>query len=344
VRSRLTLAVAVALCAASVLAPVSAQATLVFTRGPLNPIIWAANDDGSSKKPIVSGAHPRISPDGTTIAYYRQQKAHGYRPELMVAAADGSGSPQRLLPGWRESFLFDWAPDSSSVAVLGGPETGSKRLLVIDVASGAQRTVARGYFSGFSFAPEGGRLVYAKAGSETYPSRSDLYSVELSSGKATRLTKDHRSQYPLWGPNGQIVFVKLLDEKKRRFGPKNELYLMNADGGQVRRLTHTKVDPLLQGLFPTQWSADGTRLLAEFEGQDTSYAVRVDTRGGAQHPVGKAGEQGLVGAALSADGSMVLGATGGFEPGPGHNVVSVPYGGGKAKVLVPNAFEPDWNH
>jgi Tol biopolymer transport system component len=329
--------------AAVAAAPAAAQATLVFVRDPLHSVVFAAADDGSGQHRVATGSNPQISPDGKTVAYYGQQKAHGYRPELMVAATDGSASPRRLLAGWREPYLFDWAPDSSTVAALGGPEVGSKRLLLIDVASGTQRTVARGYFSGFSFAPEGGQLVYSKAGSEKYPPHSDLYRVDLTSGKAVRLTKDHRSQFPLWGPNGQIVFVKLLGEKQRRYGPKNELYLMNPNGGQVRRLTHTKVDQLLQGLYPTQWSADGKRLLAEFEGQDTSYAVRVNPQTGAQHPVGEAGERGLVGTALSADGRAVLGATGGFEPGPGHNVVSVPYGGGKAKLLVPNAFTPDWS-
>ena len=118
---------------------------------------------------------------------------------------------------------------------------------------------------------------------------------------------------------------------------------MNTQGGGVKRLTHTKVDPLLTGLFPTDWSANGERLLAEFEGQDTSYAVTVNPRTGAQRPVYKAVEQGFVGTALSSDGKTVLGFTGGFEPGPGHNVATVPYAGGKPKVLVKNASEPDWS-
>ena len=148
---------------------------------------------------------------------------------------------------------------------------------------------------------------------------------------------------PLWGPSGKIVFVKLLGAKQRKYGPKNELYLMSPSGSQVKRLTHTKVDSLLQGLYPTEWSANGKRLLAEFEGQDTSYAVTVNPRTGAQRPLDKAGEQGFVGTALSADGKTVLGFTGGFEPGPNHNVATVPYAGGKLKVLVHNAFEPDWS-
>ena len=55
------------------------------------------------------------------------------------------------------------------------------------------------------------------------------------------------------------------------------------------------------------------------------------------------GEQGFVGTALSSDGTTVLGSTGGFEPGPDHTVSTIPYGGGKTKVLVKNASEPDWS-
>jgi hypothetical protein len=39
----------------------------------------------------------------------------------------------------------------------------------------------------------------------------------------------------------------------------------------------------------------------------------------------------------------VIGSLGGFEPGPGHKVVSIPYKGGKPKVLANNASEPDWS-
>ena len=230
-----------------------------------------------------------------------------------------------------------------------GPELGPKRLVLIDVVTGAQQTVARGFFSGVSFAPEGGQLVYGRAASEAFPPRTDVYRYDVPIGQPlrvaepVRLTNDHRSLDPLWGPAGKIVFVKQLGAKQRRYGPKNELYLMNPAGKQVRRLTHTKVGPLLLGLTPTQWSANGRRLLAEFGGQDTSYAVTVNPRTGAQRPLVEATEQGFAGTALSADGKLVLGATGGFEPGPGTTSRTVPYGGGKSKVLAKNAFEPDWS-
>jgi Tol biopolymer transport system component len=336
--------------AAWLIVPASAQATLVFSRNPLNPAVFVANDNGSSARRVGSGSNPRVSPDGQTIVFYRAGK--GNQPaDLMMAAATG-GAPKKLLSGWQNSFVFTWSSDSSTVAVLRGPEVGKQRLVTVDLASGGQHTIDQGYFSGVSFAPEGSeQLVYAKAASESFPPRSDVYRIDIlppgvvsvAAEEPQHLTTDHRSFSPLWGPSGRIVFVKHLGEKSRMYGPKNDLFLINPNGKQVKRLTKTKVEPLLSGLSPTEWSANGNRLLTEFGGQDTSYAVAVNPETGAERPLTKERELGFVGTALSSDGKLVLGSLGGFEPGPGHKVVSIPYAGGKPKVLANNASEPDWS-
>ena len=336
--------------AGCLLAPASSQATLAFSRNPLNPVVFAAHDNGSGAHRIGLGSNPRVSPDGQTIVFFRIGKGR-QSPELMTAPAVG-GALRKLAVNWQNPFVFAWSPDSTTIAVVLGPELGRQRLATIDVATGAQHTIARGYFSGASFSPQGSeQLVYARSASESFPPRSDIYRVDIlppgaigvAAERPHRLTSDHRSTSPLWGPNETIVFVKHLGEKHRRYGPKNDLFLMSPSGGQVKRLTHTKVDPLLQGLSPTDWSANGKRLLAEFGGQDTSYAVTVNPQTGAERALTKEREVGFVGAALSNDGSTVLGSLGGFEPGPGHKVVSIPYGGGKPKVLARNASEPDWS-
>jgi hypothetical protein len=332
--------------------PSAATATLAFVRNPFHPVVWVAEDDGSHARKLISGTNPHVSPDGKMVAF-NAPKGNTFGSQLFVGPADGSAPATKLLGNWREPFVFDWSPDGSTIAALRGPEIGKRSLVLIDVATGRVNVVAGGFFGGVSFAPQGGpvlQLVYARAGSERFPPRSDVFRFEVPTGPAVRfeppvrLTHDHRSTDPLWGPNGKIVFVKLLGAKQRKYGPKNELYLMNEKGGQVRRLTHTKVDPLLQGLYPTAWSASGNRLLTEFEGQDTTYAVTVNPRTGAQRPLVEATEQGFLGWALSADGKLVLGSTGGFEPGPGNDVATIPYGGGKPKVLAKNAFEPSWSH
>jgi len=330
--------------------PASSQATLVFTRNPFNPTVYVANDNGSGARKVGSGSNPRVSPDGQTVVFYRLGK--GNQPaDLMVAPAAG-GAPKKLMSNWQDPFVFAWSSDSSTIAVLRGPEIGKQRLVTVNLASGEQRTIDQGYFSGVSFAPGGNaQLVYAKAPNENFPPRSDVYRIDILPPGAVsvaaevpqQLTSDHRSLSPLWGPNERIVFVKHLGEKSRKYGPKNDLFLMSPNGKGVKRLTHTKVAPLLSGLSPTEWSASGNRLLAEFGGQDTTYAVTVNPKTGAERALTKEREVGFLGTALSSDGKLVLGSLGGFEPGPGHTVVGIPYAGGKPKVLADNASEPDWS-
>jgi Tol biopolymer transport system component len=335
------LACALAIAAAL---PATAHATLVYSKNPNHSSVWVANDDGSNARRLASGSAPKISPDGLTVAYMVIGNEKTYRPDLMVVPADGSAPPRLLAKGWRDSFSFAWAPNSQTIATILGPELGAKRLALVDVAAGTQRTIARGAFAGLSFSPAGDQLVYGRdTEPDRFPPHSDVYRAAVAGGAPIRLTRDHRSLSPLWGPTGKVVFVRLVDAKRRRYAPKNELYLIGADGSGLRRLTRTSVGQLLQGLTPTAWSADGTRLLAEFGGQDTSYAETVNPATGAHRPVVRPGENGFVGTDLSADGSTILGATGGYEPSTKHDVVAIPYGGGTPTVLARNALEPDWN-
>lgn len=334
----------VSLLAAAVLLaalPAAAEATLVFSRNPANPAVFKANDNGSGAQRIGAGFNPRISPDGQTIVFFRG--GYGRSKPTLMAVPTAGGPVRKLADRWQNNFVFSFSPDSKSIALPLGPELGRQKLTVIDLASGARRTVASGYFNGVSFSPDNGdELVYGRSQNERYPPKTDVYRYSLSDGATVRLTRDHRSQSPLWGPNGKVVFIKLVGAK-RTYGPTNDLYLMSPSGSQVKRLTHTRVKPLTVGLIPTEWSASGNQLLTEYGGQDTSYAVTVNPRTGAERALTKEREVGFVGTAISADGTAVLGSVGGFEPGPGHKVVSVPYKGGKPKVLARNASEPDWD-
>lgn len=320
--------------------PAAAEATLTYVKNPFHPAVFAANDNGGGAFKVGPGTNPRVSPDGDVIAYARERS--GGKRQLMLAAAAGGGS-KAVFSNLQESFYITFSPDSKLIAAVRGPELGKRKLVLIDVVSGTLlRTVASGYFSGVSFSPDGTELVYSVAQSESFPAQSDVFIAPLAGG-SVQITKGGNSLDPLWGPNGQIVFVKQLGAKNRKYGPKNELFLMGPDGTGQKRLTHTTVGPLLQGLYPTAWSTSGKQLLAEFEGQDTSYAVTVNPKTGAQKPLDKVGEQGFVGTAIASDGTTVLGFTGGFEPGPNHRVATVPYGGGKVKTLVKGGYEPDWS-
>jgi len=231
------------------------------------------------------------------------------------------------------------------VAALRGGELGSRTLYVVDVETGKATRIATGYFNGVSFSPNNKELVFGLSPNQDYPTKTDIVRGPVTGGPTSTLTHDGISGWPLWGPNGKIVFVKQLNAKQRKYGPKNDLFLMNADGKAVKRLTHTKVGELTAGLFPTAWSASGGQLLAEFGGQDTSYAVAVNPKTGAERNLSPGNtETGFAGVALSADGKTVLGYLGGYEGGGSAHlkIASVPYKGGKPKVLVRGGFSPSW--
>jgi Tol biopolymer transport system component len=319
--------------------PAVASATIVFVRGTEKPSVWSAANNGSGQRRLSLGTSPHISPDGATVAYMSFAGSGPTTPQLMLIAA-GGGTPRLLASGWRAPYVFAFSSDSRMIATVLGGEVGKEHLVLIDVESGAQRTIATGYFGGVSFSPNGESLVYSVSPSEHYPANSDIYRAAVAGGSPVALTHNHRSLTPLWGPSGKIVFVEQLDAKHRLYGPKNELFTMKPDGSGVHQLTHTVVPALLQGLTPTQFSANGSRLLTEFGGQDTSYAVTVNTSTGTQRPIGMA--KGFVATALSANGRTILGFTGFLGPGP-HNICTAAYAGGPLKRLIRNGYEPSWN-
>lgn len=331
---------AVLLAVAGLLAlPAAANATLAYTKGIQKPRVYVAEDNGKGARQAGLGTNPHVSPDGEWVAYERESSSGS--SELRLYQVDIHKS-ERLLNPWAESSVFAWSPDSTKVAAVTGGVRGKRTLLVINAKSTAREKVARGYFNGVSFAPESGEVVYGVSQTED-TLKSDVFRYTLGGGAPRALTHGQTSAYPLWGPKDQIVFAHFTAGKKPNEVPTSQLFTMDAEGQRVSQLSHTKIGPLSQGLVPTAWSEDGARLLTEFAGEDQSYAVALSTVTGTEKKLTKDPETGLQGAALSPDGSTVLGTVGlGFGGNPSPKVVTVPWNGGPEKVLVPGGYEPSW--
>ena len=334
----LILAVALTLAAAP-----AAQATLVFNKGAdtSRATVWAANDDGSAAKRIArNGLNPRISPDGAHVVFQTIYGEPGTRPQLVMVPAAGGSRKVLLDPAWRADTQA-WSPDSRYVAAVTGPEVGTQRLVVIDVTNGSVRTVARGQFYGASFSPSSGALVYSRARRDDYPPRSSLWVAAVAGGAPARVTSGSPDIYPLWGPDS-IVFTRQRKPPRRYDSWKQDLFTIAPGDAEPRQLTHQRPGFLLAGLTAVSWSGDGKRLLGQFGGQDTVFAQTVDPATGRARTVGRELES-LIGAALSRDGSTILATLGAFEDTTQTEIITVPYGGGKQRVLARRAFSPDWN-
>jgi Tol biopolymer transport system component len=333
--------IALATAALALIAAAPARATLVYTKGLQKPAVWVAADDGTGARRLVAGNSARISPDGQAVVYVAG--AGGDNPELRELPVAG-GAPRVLLTHWIYG-AFAWSADSRYIAAQAGPLNGAQRLVLIDRTTGGHRTVATGFFAGASFSPAGDQLVYSRFPSDTarFP-RANLAVAAVAGGAPRALTTDGRSLYPVWGPR-QIAYVRYArptGSHHREDGPKYNLWLIDPAGTGQRRLTDDEVPFLLSGLVPTAWSADGTRLLAQFNGQDTTYPVTVDPVSGHERVVGSR-SQGIVGMALSKDGSTILGWTLRLDDPPLQATVTAPYAGGAPHVLVSRSAEPDWN-
>ena len=317
--------------ALALLVAAPAEATLVYVKdaGELETRVWVARDDGSQPRKVGLGHSPRISDDGRWIAWIKP----GTPEQLMMRLADRSRKARVVA---RSSFVgeFRFSPDSKSLGLV-----LSRRLFVYDIREREEVRVASGVTRGFSFSPDSASVVFGTAGrSDAVDAPSDLYSVRLEDSSRRRITRDRKSLNPLWGPAG-IIHDRM--RAREDDAPSYNLFEIQPDGGSLRRITRLRIPNLVSGLVPVELSATGSRLLAEFIGQDTGMGFRVNPMTGKSHVLDP--EREFLGFDVTADGSTVLGHTGGPDPTARHNVVTMPYAGGEPEVLVRRASFPDWN-
>jgi hypothetical protein len=319
--------------ALALLVAAPAEATLVYVKDPgeLDSHVWVAKDDGAQPRKVGRGHSPKVSPDGRWVAWVRS----GSPDQVMMRVADRSRKARVV---GRSSFVGElhFSPDSKSLGLV-----LSRRLFVYDIRERTEVKAASGVIRGFSFSRDSGAVVFGTAGrNDAVDAPSDLYYFTLAERVRRRITRDRKSLNPLWGPTGIVH-----DRMNARAGdaPSYNLFEIQPDGGSLRRITSLRIPSLFSGLVPTELSANGKRLLADFMGQDTEVAFRVNMETGKAKSLDDDFENGFVGFNLSADGRMVLGHTGGPDPTNRHNVVTMRYRGGDPEVLVRRAAFPDWS-
>jgi len=311
-----------------------------------DPQVWSALVDGAEPRLLGPGQQPLLAPDGQSVAAGLFGTGMEKGPSLALYPASG-GSPRSFGNLSRQSATaLAWSPDSRYLAVM-LVSTAVKGfvkksgLAILDTTTGSLRTIAAGIVYGASFAPDGAdRLVFGLAHGQSLAAPVNLYVAEASGAGLKRLTRDGRSLDPVWGPK-LIAYDR--ERLRRNDAPVYQIWLRRDGGGIVRRLTSIRVRSLVSGLTPIGFSGNGSRLLAEFVGQDTSEAWTVQVPSGRARRV-TVNRRPVVGGGISGDGSILLVAEGGLEgPASGDNVVTVPFGGGAPKLVIAHAAQPSWN-
>jgi hypothetical protein len=331
-RMRTTVILAAILAAAVWAAPAQAKMVYVKNAGGVDPAVYVASDRGKDRQRLGIGRAPTIAPNGQWVAFVTSPADADL--ETVVLQKLDSGS-QRVVMSGRSISSLRFSADSRKLGAVTG-----KRVRVYEIAADGLHTAAQGEIRGYSFSPDSERIVVGRARDDGFQAASDLFIGPVLGGRLVKVTDFGRAMNPVWGPE-EILF----DRFRRRRGdvPAFNLWAVEPEAdGALRRLTRLTIPRLVSGLVPLEVSSDSRRLLSVFTGQNTEVGFTVATRTGKTRALSRDFETGLVGFDLSADGRRILAHTGGWDPAGLHDVVSVPYGGGRPKVLVEDAAYPDW--
>jgi WD40-like Beta Propeller Repeat len=302
--------------------------------------IVVANSDGSGSRVLTRGWFSFVSPDGSQVAVMDGDM--NYTNLRLELYASTGGAPTQAIR--INCARIVWSPDSTKLACVeySGGAGKPSQLRLIDAATAATTTLATGFFeTQVSFSPDSTRLAYVQLPTSRshFSSRSKLRVIDLTTHAITT-ARGSAVASPAWGPDA-IAFAVL---KPRGRNYTFNVAVVQADGSGFRRLTNFRPDAQLFGPTPVAWSADGKRLLAGMQGRDAwtareSYAVD-PIRGGVRLIA-----HGVSPSALSRNGRYVIGQTGDAETTglAGSNVVRVPWGGGKKRVLLRQAVEASFN-
>ncbi len=164
----------------------------------------------------------------TKILYVSEDEAGGR--DLFVMDYDGFG-PKRVTSDRTLSLMPTWSPDQRSV-VYTAYRQNNQEIVQLELDKGTKRILVPPESLNITpaFSPNGRLLAYASADQ----GNSDIFTIRLRAQekKKKRLTSHDRADLsPTWSPNGrELAFTS--DRSGRP-----QIYIMRADGSNVRRLT-----------------------------------------------------------------------------------------------------------
>ncbi len=179
--------------------------------------IWSMHPDGSGLKQITFGhgddREPRVSPDGTTIAFTSDRAFEGSYDIYTVPLA--GGEPKRITKAPADEYGPNWSPDGSSLVFISGTGIAGKSIESIDLKSGMERTILsvnpeNSRVEAPSYSPDGKKLAYVLFGGAGM-FMNDAHLVVTSADGATPIyTGKAVDTFPFpaeWLSNSSLIYT-----------------------------------------------------------------------------------------------------------------------------------------
>jgi len=258
----------------------------------------------------ISGVSaPRISPDGSRVAYtvseVKMEKDKEWKnvSQIWVVPASGNARSRQYTRGDKSATSPEWSPDGTMVAFLSDREKDGERQVWMMMADGGEAwvvTAHKGGVSGFHFSPDGRRLVLAavdqpskdeedrkKVKDDTMVIDQDikmshLWLFDLEKKEEKRLTEGNFTvSDPQWSPDGARITYTTRPTPKADDGSLSEVWILTVANGEKKKLISGA-----DASDNARWSTDGkwiayTQNPDPNSGVSATYLYVVSAAGGA---------------------------------------------------------------
>ncbi|MGQ0767433.1 MAG: S9 family peptidase [Gemmatimonadota bacterium] len=212
---------------------------------------WMDAEGATSQVTRVTQSPSSIqwSPDGKSIAFTMLVPTRENWPIQMPASPPGA----KWTEAPRIVTTLDYRQDGQ-----GFTPTGDTHIFVVSADGGSPRQITSGNWDHGApqWMPDGKTIVFTadRVAEPDYRWRQgDIYAVDVASGNIHRLTsRNGPDNQPTPSPDGRLIAYTGFDSTRASYQA-SELYVMNADGSNPRRLTNSDRSP-----GAIVWAADGS--------------------------------------------------------------------------------------